>query len=350
MGILSGADWVSLIATPSSTTWGLAKIVLSSAVGHISQFFHTACHLVGESTTAAFTRSVRRSSSLGTLVDPFTIATVSKFFDMMLFLHNDHDALWSGNVFDLNITEVRRVVVDIARFFLDAPLHEILGCSAPQHGATPVCPTSWWAGGAANFVESIVGFARDVEEEAVDRKTSSAFAEEFVNVGLVDGSFQEKLRKKGGFSMFFAHMVFVQSVYHTTFFFNREFSGVLGVPHTKHLGDYFLSNGTDHLTLAEVIDQAFPQLTPAMVTYSGLMTSTGIGYGRPAELGDGPFDDTPNKITESINDFRANLVLVREGILETFPPSDSPRFLPKFFYPKEVSKPYGYGLLQTVFM
>jgi len=329
--------------SPTDHTWALAKVVLTSFAGQFLVFLHSAVHLFGASTTTAFSLSLPLEAPLAKVVDPFTVSTLQQLLAVMLLIDNDHDAVWSGSVWDSNITEVTSVTVAIARFFLEAPLYEILGCQ----GESVVCQAPWWAGGAPSFVQPINEFARGVAEDVNDPQLLHSLSQELRKVGLTTNN--HLITGTDGLAKFLAKVVFMQGVYHSSFFASREFLTLLGLPHTSKLYPFF-SDSSVRLTLADAIDQAYPSPTPHMVAWAQLTFAASAGVPGVVELGTGPFGDVQESTNHLIVAFQKSLASVRQGVQEVFPPRAQHRFFPLYYFPESARKPWGYSLTQTTYV
>ena len=79
-------------------------------------------------------------------------------------------------------------------------------------------------------------------------------------------------------------------------------------------------------------------------------TTSGFSEGVP-QLGDGPYTfDPSNGFNEVVANFSASLMKGREKVYEIFGNFRNGTFLPGYFYPKNVPKPYGYAITQTAYI
>lgn len=231
-----------------------------------------------------------------------------------------------------------------------------MGCSAPSgKGSNPKCPAWWWAGGAYEFMEPIHTFTHDVAREVVnENRLWRRFAKELKVNGMLmecDRKFWKKhLAKPTDLSRFLAKMTFVQAIYHTSMFMQRELVIEPGLPETSNFFPLLQSAVTDTLSLTEAILKAHPYATPKMVSSSVLNFAVSNGLPGAPELGDGPWFGVPRSIQKAVGRFQADLKATRQSVESMFSKGAGIQYNPSYYYPADAPKPTGYQITATVYL
>jgi len=353
--LLGGDNWIS-VYPEDGTTWSLAKIALHSIALFTLEVFHTALHVYSAEVTAAFQNAVPKATLLGELAAPQTLFVLAALIEQMGSLHNDHPSAFNANVWACNLTELRGTVAEIARFFLSATSQEILGIASKP---------SRWAGGAASFLDPIEVFAKSAAqaifkeaEQFQPKSYTQLLGQELRKMGMTAEPSTLGLDIEAGLAAFYGKTLFLQSIWHSAIFGTRELLSPLGLPSTQQLAPFLAPGGVaDCKSLSGCLSAAIPVITSEMFQLTIVLFDTGMGYGSPPELGEGPYAGPQiASFSREIAQFHEELDKVRAELLQQFGLFTHGHFKPGYYYPKCqphatlrcLWKPYGYDILATI--
>ena len=342
-------EWMTFGPT-DGTRWTIAKVTLFSLGNFVLQCYHTGIHLFAGALTSAIKRAVPVGTSFGKSIQPNTLQTIFALFEQAAALHSTHGSAFGGGVWPCNITEIWSLTVNMARFYLSVsdPL-EIMGISSQS--------PAWWAGNSETFFGPISDFADSVAKETFesDDVALAKLQEELQLIGLSTSESNLDVRTSEGLAKLTKNFLFVAGICHTHMYLGREaFTPLMGFSETKPFLYYLqpgwsLWNTLGFETVVTKIWFTVPRtMNQQMLLVYG--TTSGFSEGVP-QLGDGPYTFEPsNGFNEVVANFSASLMKGREKVYEIFGNFRNGTFLPGYFYPKNVPKPYGYAITQTAYI
>mmetsp|Transcript_139169 Transcript_139169/g.346912 ORF Transcript_139169/g.346912 Transcript_139169/m.346912 type:complete len:651 (-) Transcript_139169:129-2081(-) len=322
--------------------WSLAKQVLLSLSMFVQECFHTGMHLLAGTALIAAQRALPFDSLAHGAFEPSSIATALTVIEMAAVLHSDHNSAFTGQVWDCDIEKIHALTADIAGFYAESSLDDILGTASL--GQVP----EWWAGGASSFVDPISNFARAIatgvvrEHEARSNGILEAFSLQLFEVANFKNA--KEVLNHGGFADLYRNILFVCGVCHTEIYATREgLTPLLGQVNTVDFLPVLLGQEKTVNPIASVNQFLWNVLT--------FVTTLGYPDDAP-QLGDGPFPgfDKAPELAAAVTEFQSDINASRQKIFEFFGADYGKKnFLPAYFYPRGAPKPYGYGLLATTY-
>mmetsp|Transcript_59930 Transcript_59930/g.107683 ORF Transcript_59930/g.107683 Transcript_59930/m.107683 type:complete len:652 (+) Transcript_59930:3-1958(+) len=340
-------DWKNFSATSAPSQWTLAKMTLFPLVWYVVECFHTGFHLFQATAVAAIRETIPAGTPFGEMIGPFTLQTTFALFEQASLLHSDHDSAFSGSIWGpTNITAIWEMTRDFAHYYFDASMEEILG----QRRDSP----KWWTGKTDEFIQPIRKFVTATAQQVVHESAGNLpqLQDALLRLGLQTNKSTLDVTTSDGLADFLGKMLFI-AVCHSHMYMTREiFSPLMGWTTTDQFWGYL--KGTAPWSWQDAVNAEFSSLPETMVQgfVIGYGTSSGFGskYGGVPELGDGPFPNADDDLQQNVARFQAELRDTREVIFHTFGNFTSGRFVPGYFYPTAMPKPFGFGITQTTYI
>jgi len=344
--------WMSF--TPSdSTQWELAKMVLCAEALYVLEVFHTGIHLFASSVISSIKKALPAGTALGEMVKPQTIQVFLTMFEQATVLHSDHDSAFMGQVWSgHNPVEVWENCRDVARYFLEETPESILGITASS-------PT-WWAGMSGSFIKPISDFAAQVADVMIElpEKHLNGLQTQLENVGLLTDPNGIQVATLPGLTKLLTNLLFVPSICHSHMYATREaLTPLMGWPSTVEFLPFLRAKQLD-VPLSVVLEKAFPKAPSTLFQLLGIAYATSAGYDnkKPVpQLGDGPFHldslgSEQSQLGDAVKTFQQALRKCRLDVYKTFGKFRNGTFVPGYFYPVDIKKPFGFGITQTSYV
>ena len=255
-------------------------------------------------------------------------------------------------MWDCNITEIWKLTSHIARFYLSTsdPL-DILGIS----NSTP----DWWAGNSESFFSPISDFADAAAAEAtadpIDAPALVKLQKELEHVGIWTRESNMNVTTAEGLAKLTKNLLFVAGICHTHMYLGREFfTPLMGFVETAPFSNYLQPgwNMWDALGFEALVTKIWFTVPSTMNQQFILAYGTTSGFTRNVpQLGDGPYIlASGGNLNSVVASFQAGLETSRSKVYEIFGDFKNGTFVPGYFYPKNVSKPFGYAITQTTYI
>lgn len=328
-------QWLSFTpCTSSKEEWSLAKSALVSLALFVEECFHTGMHLYSGNVMAAVQNSVLATSQLYGMMTPRALMVGFALLEQASILHTNHGSSFSGEIWDCNITAVWHLTVDIAHFLFDVDPLQIVGADA----ATP----AWWAGMSAAFLPAIEEFSAEVADALVlEAGELRGLASELERVGSYK---LPPVTNRKVLGKLFRNLLFVQGVCHTHMYSTREaMTALAGWPTTIGMLPYLKGQSVDFDT--ETTSELRGMTSLAFGTASGFEDTV-------PQLEDGPWPgaDANSGLSDAIGSFKESIEKARVQVWEFFGEEQNGGYLPSYFYPKNVTKPFGFSITQTTYV
>lgn len=333
---------VTYTANDSKGKWLFAKIAVIGMGLYLKECLHTSLHVYSQAIIVAQAYSLPMDSIFNGIMDAQATLVSGKLVIQMSALHNEHFAVFSGLVWHCDINSVRNIAVAAARFFFNIDLTNFKPCNG----------NLFCAGGMLNFIPAILKFGNTVEVAvAAELPTyTRCFQASLFRVGLKKSPHPKYDVKV---SKFLTNALFFQSVLHGSIFSTRESMLSISPPNTYTSLQRLLSFGLDDMdSNSATYDAAYPY-TKKFPFLSQVLMGTVLGYPSSLlvpQLSDGPFYNVEGNsfMQAAIVDFQNGISYARSAVFAHF--GSTSAFAPSFYYPLNVTIPYGYAMTHTTFI
>jgi len=135
----------------------------------------------------------------------------------------------------------------------------------------------------------------------------------------------------------------------------EAFTDLMGWRSTTEFLPYLTDSRYKKVGISDVLTLAFPTIPSTMTKMLQLAYGTGGGFNneKPVpQLGDGPYYNLEGQtqLQSDIINFQAALNVTRQSVYEAFGNFSQGLFVPGYYYPVEIPKPFGYAITQTSYI